>query len=263
MFHRPAERVLTALSIAIAAAVLAAAGMGISYPDIYRPMTPDALLPGTLSQDIISLCAALGLVATLYYAHRRRQTAWLIWLGLVGYLFYAYALYAFEGVYNGLYLAYLFIAGASVYALISFFFCLDKDSVRYRHGAKPPRRALAVLFVLFVVMFVGLWMSILVPAMATHEAPAGGTIFVLDLGFILPLLGIEAVLLWRSARFGDILALPLVIKLATLGLSVLIGTLLGPVFGLPIAWEEVMVYAVLGIGPLIFVPFFLKGIEIG
>ncbi|MEJ2020027.1 MAG: hypothetical protein P8X51_17685, partial [Maritimibacter sp.] len=44
---------------------LGAALIGIVQPSIYQPMTPDNLMPGTLSQDIISLAVSLALLACL------------------------------------------------------------------------------------------------------------------------------------------------------------------------------------------------------
>jgi hypothetical protein len=84
-----------------------------------------------------------------------------------------------------------------------------------------------------VVLFVGLWLSILIPAMASHTPPEGSTIFVLDLAFFLPLSALEAVLLLGRSTLGDALAVPVLVKLATLGTSVLLGTLLVPLFGGP------------------------------
>ncbi|MEJ2020161.1 MAG: hypothetical protein P8X51_18415 [Maritimibacter sp.] len=44
---------------------LGAALTGIVHPPLYQPMTPDNLMPGTLSQDIISLAVSLALLACL------------------------------------------------------------------------------------------------------------------------------------------------------------------------------------------------------
>ena len=262
MIGETGQRILFYLTAVIALLVIVAAGFGIGDVAIYTPMTPDRMLPGAVSQDIISLAAALGLVACLVLARRGWAPAWPIWLGLMAYMFYAYALYAFEGVYNAFYLIYVAILGGSVYAMIVFFRFADLSRLVYATDMHPPRRVLAALFMVLVVLFAGLWLSILVPAMAQRQAPDGGTIFVLDLAFVLPLLVIESVLLWRGTKLGDVLALPLVIKVATLGISVFVGTLLGPAFDLKLALEDVAVYAVLGFGPLVFVPLFTRGLEI-
>lgn len=261
MFTPRIQGFLLVYSILLAGLVLGTAGFSVLDIDIYRPVTPEKLLPGALSQDVVSLAAAIGLIGCALMARRGWAPAWPVWLGLVAYLFYAYALYAFEDTYNAFYLAYVAIAGGAVYAMILFFYFADLNRFGYAGGARPPRRSLAVLFVVLVALFLGLWLSILLPATQTHEPPVGGAIFVLDLAFTLPLLTIAAVLLWREAPLGDVLALPLVIKVGTLGISVFLGTLFGAFFGLPVALEEVAIYALLGFGPLVFVPLLTRGLK--
>jgi hypothetical protein len=48
-------------------------------------------------------------------------------------------------------------------------------------------------------MFAGLWLSILLPSMATRVPPDGNAIFVQDLAFVLPLLAVTA----RLSVAGD------------------------------------------------------------
>jgi hypothetical protein len=56
---------------------------------------------------------------------------------------------------------------------------------------------------------------------------------------------------------GDLLAVPVLVKMATLGLSVLLGTLISPLYGLPLKPFDVAVYAALGAVPLAILPLFL------
>ncbi|MEJ1991489.1 MAG: hypothetical protein P8X50_07170 [Maritimibacter sp.] len=225
---------------------LGAALTGIIQPSIYQPMTPDNLMPGTLSQDIISLAVSLALLACLRpLARSTSLRLWLIWLGLMGYLAYAYGIYVFETVINPLYLIYIAIFSLSIWAVISFFARADLAV----NAPDAPRRITAALFALLVAMFLMLWLSILIPAMQNQSAPVGATIFAFDLALILPLLSFAALMLWRGQHWGDVLALPLLVKAATLGLSVLIGTLIGPLWGLPLAIDEVGIYAVLTLLP--------------
>lgn len=88
------------------------------------------------------------------------------------------------------------------------------------------------------------------PAQARGDVKAGiepadaAGIFVFDLALVLPAFTATAVLLWRGARWGDILALPLLLKTATKGLSVLLVTLIAPGLGQPINIGEVATCAV-------------------
>ena len=85
-----------------------------------------SLLPGAMSQDIVSLMAAVGLLVCLWRMRRGAPRAWLVWVSLNGYLFYAYASIPFEQIYNPLYLVYIAMTGLTLYSLIFFFAWLDR-----------------------------------------------------------------------------------------------------------------------------------------
>lgn len=235
------------LSNLAAALALALSASGLARPELYRPMTPPHLMPGALSQDAISLAAALGLLALFRPLSRGGGArVWLVWLGLLGYLAYAYGLYAFETLVNPLYLGYVAVFGLALWAMFVFFARADRGRIR---PVRPPRRRTAALFVGLSLLFALLWLTILFPAMWARVPPDGATIFVFDLALVLPALCVAAALLWRGAPWGDLLALPLLLKAATLGLSVLLGTLIAPAWGLPLAAGEVATYAALTVLP--------------
>ena len=98
--------------------------------------------------------------------------------------------------------------------------------------------------------------------MGDRAAPEASTIFVLDLAFFLPLLAIEAVLLFKSDPLGDALVIPILIKVGILGLSVMASTLFAPRFGQEFELASVGIYALMGFGPLLFVVPFLRSLSI-
>jgi nicotinamide riboside transporter PnuC len=217
-----------------------------------------------VSQDLVSVIAAVAVLLCIVLVRRGRESAWLVWVAMLGYLFYAYALYCFEGVYNPLYLFYIAIVGLVVYSVIGFFRRADFGALKVKSEHKlPPRRSVAVLCLVLAVMFAALWFSMLIPAMSTRVRPEAGTIFVLDLSFFLPLLVFEAFLLFRKQPLGDVLAVPILIKIGTLGVSVLVGTLLAPWFGGEVDVASVGIYAILGLGPLAFAVPYLSALRVG
>ena len=257
--HQGTPRVLSSLAASIALLTSVSSLLDL---DVYRPTTPVALLPGAASQDLVTGVASLGILGCVLAIRRGHEKLWLVWAGLLAYLTYGYALYAFERVYNGLFLAYVAILGLSVYALGSFFARADLSAVSARGARPPPRRSTASLLLVLLLLFVTLWLSILIPAMASRTPPPGSAIFVLDLAFFLPLVGLEAVLLLRASHLGDVLAVPVLVKLVTLGTSVLIGTLLVPLFGGTMAPGEVATYTLLGVAPLGFLLLFWRRITV-
>jgi hypothetical protein len=249
LVDRKGTRALFTLSGLIAVFTLIASGNGLADPGIYFPSTPQNFISGAVSQDLISFISALGLIACMFMIIKGKNMAWLVWTGLIGYLFYAYALYCFERVYNNYFLLYLAILGLSIYSLIGFFRWADFEFIHVG-SRRPPRRISAVLLLILVALFLYLWLTIVLIAMRGMYPPPANSIFVIDLSFILPLMTIEAVLLLRKIRLGDVLAVPILIKVGILGLSVLLGTLFAPTYGRGIEIESVFLYALLGLGPL-------------
>ena len=202
MIPRNRIRPLFALTVVTALLAAFASLAGILRPRLYLPFTPETLLPGAMSQDIVSFLAALGLLVCLWSIRRGAQRAWLVWASLNGYLFYAYALDSFEQVYNPLYPVYIALTGLTLYSILFFFVWMDTEFLMRLDASRLPRRAIAAYLLLLVAMFVTVWLSLILPGIASQTPPDGASIFVMDLAFFLPLLVIIAVLLLRDRPLG-------------------------------------------------------------
>jgi len=246
-------------ALAAALAVLVAA-FSLMNTQIYTGHVAARMMPGTVSQDLFSVIVGAVLLGLCGVLRRRDGVLWLFWMGCVGYLAYAYAIYAFEAVITPLFLLYVAILGLSIWSAIAFLARVDLGALR---AGRPPRRLTAALFGMLVVMFLFLWMTILIPAIHEGTRAEGNTIFILDLSFVLPLLAVAAVMLVASAPMGDLLAIPLLIKAGSLGLSVLLGTLLSPLYGLPAPLSEIVTYTILGCLPLLLIPGWLRHLRVG
>jgi hypothetical protein len=240
--------ILLRLSDAVAVLTFAAVAAALLLPDLYIAVA-DYLRPGAWSQDTMSALAALGLLVVNGRLRKDWEKGWLIWAGLIGYLIYAYALYSFDRVMNPAYPVYLMILSLSVCAALLFLRAVDPMALRV--GSRPPpRRAVAGLFGLLVVVFTALWLTQLMPAMRARQPLAGQTIFVLDLAFALPITALTAWLLWRASPAGDLLAIPMLMKVSVLGASVFLGTLYTwTFFDGPFLAFDLALYTLMGLGP--------------
>lgn len=255
------RRILWIISGISAILAMFTAAYSVFHTSVYHPSTPEHLLPGAVSQDVFSILASAGILICIYLTWKGREKSWLILPGLQSYLFYAYALYSFDRVYNYLFLLYVAIAGLSVYSLILFFLSVHPDSVAEKQKSNLPGKTAAVLFLVLAVVFLSLWLSILVPAMVTGIPPEGNAIFVLDLGFFIPLLTITAVLLLREKPLGYLITVPLLVKMAALGFSVLTASLIGPAFGQTTSTADLVIYTLLGAGPVLLIPVYLSRLD--
>lgn len=261
MIAPAAAPLLLRLSDAAAVLTLAAVAAALLLPDPYAAV-PDHLRPGAWSQDTISAPAALVLLVVNGRLRQGWAKGWLIWAGLIGYLIYAYGLYSFDRVMNPAYPLYLAVLAASTLVLVLFVRAVDPGRLTGAPGP-PPRRAVAGLFGLLVGLFTALWLSQLLPAMAARQSLPGQTIFVLDLAFALPLTGLTAWLLWRAHPVGDLMAIPMLMKVAVLGVSVFLGTLYTwAFFDGPFLAFDLALYALMGFGPAGLIRPVWRGLEI-
>ena len=107
------ERWLTALIVVLAIPVHLT---GLLVPGFYRD--PALLLPQNLGTDLVTLCIGIPLLAVSAIAMQRGSLrSRLLWLGALGYLVYAYGMYALGVRWNPLFLAYLALFGLSVFTL--------------------------------------------------------------------------------------------------------------------------------------------------
>ena len=100
----PRPSLLASLATLVLATV--ASAVGLFVPDFYRDAA--VLVPQARGQDMLTLVLAVpALVVALYYARRGSLRAYVVWLGVTGYLLYTYASYSFLTAFNRLYLVYV------------------------------------------------------------------------------------------------------------------------------------------------------------
>lgn len=121
------------LTFPIAVLLALAAGVGLFTAGLYRD-TP-GLVAQAIGQDIVTLIVALpALVISALLASRGSQRARLVWLGVLVYVVYTYASYAFGIRFNPLFLAYVALLGCSTYALIGGLLTTDRS--RHESGLR-------------------------------------------------------------------------------------------------------------------------------
>ena len=220
---RPTELRLSTLIVLLGVPVHLA---GLLVPHLYRD--PVVLLPQNLGTDVVTLCVGLPLLGIAAGAMRDRSLrARLVWLGALGYLVYAYGMYALGVRWNPLFLAYLALFGMSFFALVIGILGTDASAVR-SHARRVPVRSVAAYLIGIAVLVSAIWLreevgSLLrgtVPlSVQQFEAPTN-IVHVFDLGLVLPAMVIAAVLLLRDRPWGYVLAGLLLVKASTIGLWV-------------------------------------------
>lgn len=240
-------RATVALGLSVVAAVLAiaAAVHALVVPGLYRPFVPPAFLPGAFGQDVVSLVAGLALLGSVRALTKGSERAWLAWLGLLAFLFYAHAVYAFDRVYTVHFLTYVAVAGLAAWAAVIVLARAEPRALAASRAEPLPRRTTAAWLLALAAVFAGLWLGQVVLAIRHQRPPDGNAVLVLDLAFFLPLLAIEAALLLRRRPLGDALAVPVLVLSGLVGWSVLLGALAARLYDRPLDVGGVAGYAAL------------------
>lgn len=221
---RHGELALSALIVLVALPVHLT---GLLVPEIYRD--PAVLVPQNLGTDLVTLCVVIPLFAVAAIIMQRgSQRARLLWLGCLGYLVYAYGMYALGVHWNPLFLAYLTVFGLSFFTLTIGLIRTDAVRIRDSAAGRAPVRSVAAYLIAIAAIVSGLWLSEEVAALAHGTVPPSvlqaeaptNIVHVFDLAIVLPAFVLAAVMLLRDRPWGYVLAGALLIKASAIGLWV-------------------------------------------
>ncbi len=223
---------LTRLSLAVAAALFAAAGsaVGLLVPErIYGRETP-ALFDAAIAQDLVNLfLVAPVLLILAVCSYRGALRSWLCLLGFLMFTAYNYGIYAFSIHFGPLFLVWVAVLGLSAFAAAG---CLAALSTP---GLKIPSVGRAVrlpgwFLIVVAVLFAALWLGEIIPDLllgrpstsaAAWDIPTN-PVHILDLAFFLPAVCTSGVLLLRQHRSGYATAAASLIFLGLTSLPILL-----------------------------------------
>ncbi len=216
------------LSVIDAFLVLIASSTGIFLKSIYARETPSWALQG-IGQDLINFVAVMVLLAAAYFVSKESVKAFLVWSGVLLYLLYAYAIYAFDIHFNSLFLVYVAILGLSFYALVGSVIHLHLDDLPSSFVANPKARVVSVFLLILGTVFALLWLREEASALIAGSIPLSivqanvptNPVHILDLAFFLPAILLTGLLLWKSKPLGSLLAGPLLVFCVLMGTAIL------------------------------------------
>jgi hypothetical protein len=176
--------------------------------------------------DLIALVVGLPLLAvSAWLAFRGSLRGGLLLTGTLGFFLYTYMSMSMLAAYNALFLIYVVLFAASLYAFILSMMAIDladlprRFSPRLRHGWIA-----GLLFVIGGFLFLA-WMGrIVMPLMQGVDPALENTttlvIQAMDLALIVPLAVLSGILLLRRSAWGYLLASVTILKGLTMALGV-------------------------------------------
>ena len=231
-----APRSVLVWSAAISLLVVVASVAGLADPRVYELETRNWATQAK-GQDVGNLLAVVVLVVAAFRYRQGSQRAGLVWLGTLLYLIYAFIIYAVAVHLSYLFLVYVAVLGLSAWAVIFHVGIVRRQGDHYSRG----RSGTVAAWVLIApgVMFAGLWLSELVPALLTGEVPASlidaglriNPIHVIDLSMVLPGFIISGVAALQSREHGLFWLAPWLVFSVLMGSSIIAAMVLMMVDG--------------------------------
>jgi hypothetical protein len=204
------------LTWAVAALALAASLAGLLFDGMYAgDAATVAMLRGF---DLVTAVAVVPIMAVASRATRWGSTlGMLVRTSCVAYLVYTYAFYLFGTGFNDLFLVHVAVLAIGLCALILSVATIDAAEVADRMGAgRASVRSVAAILGALAVGLAAMWVYSAVDTIVTGDIPAGSALveteatvhvgMALDLTLLVPLYTVAAVLLWRRAPWGFVLA---------------------------------------------------------
>ena len=241
------SRIVILLSWLIAVLALVAAGIGLFYQDggssyafttlhgqsvqiygqgLYRYDNPITAV-GYRMGDAVTLILALPLLIISILLYRRAQLrGGLLLTGVLAYFLYTYGSMAVGAAYNPLFLVYVVLFSASLFALVLSLLSFDVQELPAHFLSGLPRRGIGIFLIVSGVILALVWLVLsIVPALLGGTVPTevfSYTTFitgVVDIGIVAPALAVSGAMLLRRDPLGYLLASMMLVFTMVLGVN--------------------------------------------
>ena len=256
-------RLNKALFITSGLLALFASSWGVIQPNMYGSVVPETIIPGVFAQDLFVGGSSILLIVLSIMMGPTDIRKIIINIGVLGFFFYAYGIYAIEQIYTPLYPIYLAILSLSFFSMATALASLKSDAIERLRLPGYVRYASATFGFFIAVMFSIIWFSHLIPLLETGDRiEYTFSVYIIDLVFIMPAFGITAILLIKRGAVG-IVGLP---ALFVVGIGILsplaVAEFLKPImFNIPAIPGELQLYGILSLSFLMFSVVYLSALK--
>ena len=227
---------------------------------------------GFRGQDAVVLFLGVPLlVVSIILYQRETLSGHLLLTGILGYFLYVYASMALGAAYNRLFLVYIALFSATLFAFIMAFSTVDLEALASAIPSELPERGLAIFMLIAGVVTLFVWGAPLLSALVQGGPPdrmdsyTTMVTYALDLAIITPATIVCAVLVLRGEPMGYIIAVPLLTLVVLLAPQIILSTVFQKTAGVPFTTGEmvgpVAGFVVLGLAAGWFLVDILRGVS--
>jgi hypothetical protein len=180
---------------------------------LYRHMSSD-VAPQGIAQDVVTLFIAIPLLwIAFFWARNGSLRGQFLLAGTLGYFLVTYLFYLVMGMYNVLFLIYAALLGTSFFGFTLTLFSFDVHELPDQFSKNTPVKLSGGFLILNTLAIAILWLGVVVPPLfdgtvIPKQTEHYTTLIVqgLDLGLLLPLAIVSAVLFIQKKPMGYLLA---------------------------------------------------------
>jgi hypothetical protein len=221
-----------------------------------------------IAQDVVTLVLGIPLlVAGILLVRNGSLRGQLLLTGTLGYMLYTYTSYTFLSAYNGLFLLYVTLFSLCLFTFILAMTNLNPEFIKQQISDKFPRRGIAIFMMVIAGFLTLAWLGRIVPPLTAGTPPMGLesyttlVIQALDLGIIVPISVLTAILLWRDQPWGYALSAVVLIKGLTMG-AALVAMIIGMILaGVPVSLVEIIMFSGIALAALVFTLILFRNIQ--
>jgi hypothetical protein len=220
-----------------------------------------------IGQDAATLLVGIPLMFLgLLLARKGSLRGELLLAGGLGYMLYTYTSYSFLSAYNEFFLVYVALFSLSLFAFILALSGMNTERVSRSVSGGMPRRGIAVFLLLLAAFLTLAWLGRIVPPLLAGTPPPGLETYTtlviqaLDLGIIIPVSVVTAVLLWQKKPWGYTLTSVLLVKALMMG-AALVAMIIAQVWaGVSVGAVESTIFSVIALVALTFTALLFRNI---
>ncbi|HYE09754.1 MAG TPA: hypothetical protein VEF53_06205 [Patescibacteria group bacterium] len=234
---------------------------------IYRNDSVSLAAQG-IAQDVVTLVLGIPmLLISLVLARKNLLKGRLLLLGTVSYFLYAYISYSFLSMYNSLFLVYVMLMSLSLFTFILCIMSIDVEALKSSFSTKLPVKFIGgfQIFIAFILLM--LWLGKIVPSLISDTTPIGLehyttlVIQAMDLGIIVPVALLSAILLMKRRPFGYLLSSIVMIKGLTM-LTAITAMIIGQVLaGVEVGIVEMTIFPIINLIAIYCLVIVLRNVE--
>ncbi|HOO31493.1 MAG TPA: hypothetical protein PK466_08355 [Thermotogota bacterium] len=200
---------------------------------IYHNMSADVAVQG-IAQDYVTVFIGIPmLILGLSMSRKNALRGRLFLAGIVGYFLVTFLFYTVMGMYNECFLLYAALMGLSFFTLSTILFGVDLRTIKDQFDSRTPTRGAGIFLLINAAMIALMWLQVVVPplldgSLYPKELQHYTTLIVqgMDLGLLLPLCVVSAVLFMRKKDVGYLTA-PVYLAFLSLLMTALLAKIIG------------------------------------